>query len=79
MLLRGYTDESQGTIELVVQNMSPLIIGSYFLLQRDLGKKVVQSPKYLFASFVLLFTLTSSVQYCLFNQKTYADGLFGRL
>jgi len=45
------------------------------LLQTDLRKKVLQNPKYLFASFVLLFTLTSSVQYYFFNQKTYADGL----
>src|SRR5215510_4892712 len=64
-------DESQGKIELVVRNMSPLIIRSYILLQRDLRK----NRKYLFASFVLLFTLTSSVQYYFFNQKTYADGL----
>jgi hypothetical protein len=52
--------------------MLPLIIRSYFLLQRDLRS---QNLKYLFVSFVLLFTLTSSVQYCFFNQKTYADGL----
>ena len=45
------------------------------MLQTDLRKKVLQNPKYLFASFILLFTLTSSVEYCFFNQKAYADGL----
>jgi hypothetical protein len=41
------------------------------LLQQDLGKKL--NPKCLFAFFIVLFMLP--VQYCFFNQKTYADGL----
>jgi hypothetical protein len=43
------------------------------LLQQELRKKL--NPKYLFASFIVLFMLISPVQYCFFNQKTYADGL----
>jgi hypothetical protein len=44
------------------------------LLQQDLRKKI-QNPKYLFTPFIVLFMLISPVQYCFFNQKTYADGL----
>ena len=51
-----------------------MIIRSYFLLQQDLRKKL-KNPKYLFAPFIVLFMLISPVQYCFFNQKTYADGL----
>jgi hypothetical protein len=43
------------------------------LLQQDLGKKL--NPKFVFASFIVLFMVISPVQYCFFNQKTYADGL----
>jgi hypothetical protein len=43
------------------------------LLQQDLRKKL--NLKYLFASFIVLFMLVAPVQYCFFNQKTYADGL----
>jgi hypothetical protein len=43
------------------------------LLQQDLRKKL--KPKYLLASFIVLFMLTPPIQYCFFNQKTYADGL----
>jgi hypothetical protein len=50
-----------------------MIIRSYFLLQSDLRKSL--KPKYLFTSLILLFMLISPIQYCLFNQKTYADGL----
>src|SRR5215472_11474995 len=51
-----------------------MIIRSYFLLQQDLRKKI-RNPRYLFAPFIVLFMLISLVQYCFFNQKTYADGL----
>jgi hypothetical protein len=44
------------------------------LLQQDLRKKL-QNPRYLFASFIVLFMLISLIQYCFFYQKTYADGL----
>lgn len=52
-----------------------MVIRSHFLLQLDLRQKLLPNPKCLFASFILLFTLVSPVQYCFFNQKTYADGL----
>jgi hypothetical protein len=45
-----------------------------FLLQQGLREKI-QNPKYLFAPFIVLFMLISLIQYCFFNQKTYADGL----
>ncbi|HYA85197.1 MAG TPA: hypothetical protein VEH06_17390 [Candidatus Bathyarchaeia archaeon] len=50
-----------------------LNIRPYLLLQQDLRKKL--NPKYLFASFIVLFMFISPVQYCFFDQKTYADGL----
>src|ERR1700757_2640568 len=49
-----------------------MIIQSYFLLQQNLRKEL--NPKYLFV-FLVLFMLICPVQYCFFNQKTYADGL----
>ena len=44
------------------------------MLQRDLRKKL-QNPKYLLASLLVLFMLTSLAQYYFFNQKINADGL----